>query len=114
MTPELSQSLIDEFNLVKVENNSDNLPTYGFREFAPESGYLLWLECGAYKMARYIALNTDDTHYWLTYCDTITLSNENEVRNQLYHLRASIKKRIKEGKEKIVRQKINKIEMDFV
>lgn len=64
-------------------------------------------------MAMEIYMYSDDTFWW-RYSGSITLTTEHEVRNQLYHLRASIKKRIKEGKERIARRKLNKIEMDFI
>ena len=46
MITQLSQSLIDEFNLVKIDREVDELvgerPEYGFRDFSPETGHLLW------------------------------------------------------------------------
>ena len=116
MTPELSQSLIDEFNLVKIYHDTENgyPPEYGFSDFVPNSGHLLWLnDDGSFGMAREIKMYSDDTFWW-RYIGSITLTTETKVRNQLYHLRASIKKRIKEGKERIAQRKLNKIEMDFI
>lgn len=46
MIAQLSQSLIDELNLVKIEydpEKGDYPHEYGFRDFIPESGHLLWL-----------------------------------------------------------------------
>ena len=59
-------------------------------------------------------MNNDDTHFWLGYAGAINFKTENEVRNQLHHLRASIKKKIKEGKERVARRKIIKMQKDFV
>ena len=117
---QLSQSLIDEFNLVKIDREVDNVlfsdrPEYGFRDFSPETGHLLWFyENGSIGMAKQIYMNTDYSHFWWGYAGSINFQTENEVRNHLYHLRASIKKRIKEGKERIARQKLINMEKDFV
>ena len=44
MKAHLSQSLIDEFNLVKIDcGTNTNITEYGFRDFSPDSGHLLWL-----------------------------------------------------------------------
>lgn len=116
---QLSQSLIDEFNLVKIYREIDKLvfdrPEYGFRDFIPETGHLLWFyENGSFGMAKQIYMNNDYSHFWWGYAGSINFQTENEVRNHLYHLRASIKKRIKEGKERIARQKLINMEKDFV
>ena len=115
MIPKLSQSLIDEFNLVKLDYDPkcDYPPEYGFRDFVPDSGHLLWINNnGSFGMAMEIYMSSDDTFWW-RYSGSITLTTENEVRNQLYYLRASIKKRIKEGKERILLRKLIKIQEDF-
>lgn len=114
MTPELSQSLIDEFNLVKIDHDPEesHKPEYGFRDFITDSGHLLWLnDNGSFGMAMEIYMYNNDT---LRYSGSITLTTENEVRSQLYYLRATIKKRIKEGKERIARQKLINMQKDFV
>lgn len=100
MIAQLSQSLIDELNLVKIEydpEKGDYPPEYGFRDFIPESGHLLWLyEDGSFGMAKQIIyMNNDDTHFWWGYTVLINSQTENEVRNHLYHLRTSIKKKAK-------------------
>lgn len=115
MIPELSQSLIDEFNLVKIYHDPEKSikPEYGFRDFVPDSGHLLWLNNnGSFGMAMEIYMSSDDTFWW-RYSGSITLTTENEVRNQLYYLRASIKKRIKECKERISLRKLIKMQEDF-
>lgn len=118
MIAQLSQSLIDELNLVKIEydpEKGDYPHEYGFRDFIPESGHLLWLyEDGSFGMAKQIYMNNDNTHFWWGYTGSINSQTENEVRNHLYHLRTSIKKRIKEGKERIARRKLMKMQKDFV
>lgn len=118
MIAQLSQSLIDELNLVKMDydpEKGDYPPEYGFRDFIPESGHLLWLyEDGSFGMAKQIYMNNDDTHFWWGYASSINSQTENEVRNHLYHLRTSIKKRIKEGKERIAHRKLMKMQRDFV
>lgn len=116
MKAQLSQSLIDELNLVKVEYDKDTKRTeYVFRDFRPESGHLLWLyENGSFGMAKQIYMNNDYSHFWWGYAGSINFQTENEVRNHLYHLRASIKKRIKEGKERLARQKLINMQKDFV
>lgn len=116
MIAQLSQSLIDELNLVKMDYDPDtDRPEYGFRDFTPESGHLLWFyENGSFGMAKQIYMNNDDTHYWWGYAGSINFQTENEVRNHLYHLRTSIKKRIKEGKERIAFRKLIKMQRDFV
>ena len=116
MIAQLSQSLIDELNLVKMDYDPDtDRPEYGFRDFIPDSGHLLWFyENGSFGMAKQIYMNNDDTHYWWGYAGSINFQTENEVRNHLYHLRASIKKRIKEGKERIARRKLINMQRDFV
>ena len=73
MIAQLSQSLIDELNLVKMDydpEKGDYHPEYGFRDFIPESGHLLWLyEDGSFGMAKQIYMNNYDTLlvglYWL-------------------------------------------------
>lgn len=98
----LSQSLIDELNLVKLRDR-DSYPEYGFSDFIPESGHLLWFyENGSFGMAKQIYMNTDYSHFWWGYTGSLNFQTENEVRNHLYHLRTSIKKRIKEGKLKTI------------
>lgn len=116
MIAQLSQSLIDEFNLVKIDYDSDiDPPEYGFSAFVPDSGHLLWFyDNGSFGMAKQIYMNNDETHFWWGYAGSINFQTENEVRNHLYHLRASIKKIIKEGKERVARQKFIKMEKDFV
>lgn len=117
MIAQLSQSLIDELNLVKIDYDTDtDRLEYGFRDFIPKSGHLLWLyEDGSFGMAKQIIyMNNDDTHFWWGYTGAINSQTENEVRNHLYHLRTSIKKRIKECKERIVRRKLMKMQKDFV
>ena len=116
MIAQLSQSLIDELNLVKMDYDPDtDRPEYGFRDFTPDSGHLLWFyENGSFGMAKQIYMNNDDTHYWWGYAGSINFQTENEVRNHLYHLRTSIKKRIKEGKERIARRKLINMQRDFV
>lgn len=121
MIPQLSQSLIDEFNLVKIYREIDDTglisdrPEYGFRDFNPETGHLLWFyENGSFGMAKQIYMNNDYRHFWWGYAGSINFQTENEVRNHLYHLRASIKKRIKEGKDRLARQKLIDMEKDFV
>lgn len=119
MITQLSQSLIDEFNLVKIDREVDELvgerPEYGFRDFSPETGHLLWFyENGSFGMAKQIYMNNDYYHFWWGYAGSINFQTENEVRNHLYHLRASIKKRIKEGKERLARQKLINMQKDFV
>lgn len=121
MIAQLSQSLIDEFNLVKIEydessgRNVCDRPEYGFRDFSPDSGHLLWFyENGSFGMAKQIYMNNDYSHFWWGYAGSINFQTENEVRNHLYHLRASIKKRIKEGKERLARQKLINMQKDFV
>lgn len=116
MKAQLSQSLIDELNLVKINYDTDtDRLEYGFRDFTPDSGHLLWFyENGSFGMAKQIYMNNDDTHFWWGYAGSINFQTENEVRNHLYHLRTSIKKRIKEGKERITRRKLMKMQKDFV
>lgn len=118
MKAHLSQSLIDEFNLVKMDygpEKGDYPPEYAFRDFPPGTGHLLWLyEDGSFGMAKQIYMNTDDTHFWWGYAGSINFQTENEVRNHLYHLRTSIKKRIKEGKERIAHRKLIQMQRDFV
>ena len=116
MIAQLSQSLIDELNLVKMDYDPDtDRPEYGFRDFIPDSGHLLWFyENGSFGMAKQIYMNNDDTHYWWGYAGSINFQTENEVRTHLYHLRSSIKKRIKEGKERIAHRKLMKMQRDFV
>lgn len=117
MIAQLSQSLIDEFNLVKMDydpENGDYRPEYGFKDFVPDSGHLLWFyENGSFGMAKHIYMNHDDTHFWWGYTASINFQTENEVRNHLYHLRESIKKTIKEGKEFINKRKLIKMQKDF-
>lgn len=114
MIAQLSQSLIDKFNLVKIENDG-YLPEYGFRDFVPASGHLLWFyESGSFGMAKNIYMNNSDNHFWWGYGGSITFTTENEVRNQLSHLRTSIKKKIKEGKERVTRRKLIKMQRDFI
>lgn len=113
MKAQLTQSLIDELNLVKLRDRY-GYPEYAFSDFLPESGHLLWLyNNGRFGMAKQIYMNNDDSHFWWGYAGSIHFQTENEVRNHLYHLRASIKKKIKEGKERIVKQKLRKIQKDF-
>lgn len=118
MIKELSQYLIDELNLVKMDyapEKGDYRPEYGFRDFTPESGHLLWFyENGSFGMAKQIYMNNDDSHFWWGYAGSVNFQSENEVRNHLYHLRTSIKKRIKEGKERIASRKLIKMQKDFV
>lgn len=114
MKAQLTQSLIDELKLVKLCDR-DGYPEYAFRDFTPESGHLLWFyENGSFGMAKQIYMNTDDTHFWWGYTGSINFQTENEVRNHLYHLRTSIKKRIKEGKERITHRKLMKKQRDFI
>lgn len=117
MKAQLSQSLIDEFNLVEIDDpEKDNYrPEYKFIDFVPDSGHLLWFYAdGSIGMAKQVYMNNDDTHFWWGYAGAINFHTDNEVRNQLHHLRASIKKRIKEGKERVARRKIIKMQKDFV
>jgi len=116
MKAQLSQSLIDKLNLVKIDYDTDtDRLEYGFSDFIPESGHLLWFyDNGSFGMAKQIYMNNDDTHYWWGYAGSINFQTENEVRNHLYHLRTSIKKRIKEGKERIAHRKLMKMQRDFV
>lgn len=98
MLAQLSQSLIDELNLVKIDYGPERgyPPEYGFRDFIPKSGHLLWLyEDGSFGMAKQIYMNNDDTHFWWGYTGSINSQTENEVRNHLYHLKISIKKKVK-------------------
>lgn len=65
MIAQLSQSLIDELNLVKIDYDPERgyPPEYAFRDFIPKSGHLLWLyEDGSFEMAKQIYMNNDDTH----------------------------------------------------
>lgn len=116
MIAQLSQSLIDELNLVKVDYDPDtDRPEYGFRDLLPETGHLLWFyDNGSFGMAKQIYMNNDENHFWWGYAGSINFQTENEVRNHLYHLRTSIKKRIKEGKERIARRKLINMQRDFV
>lgn len=116
MITQLSQSLIDEFNLVRIDTDPNiDRPEYGFRDFTPDSGHLLWFyENGSFGMAKHIYMNTDETHFWWGYAASINYQTENEVRNHLYHLRASIKKKIKEGKELVAKRKLHKMQRDFI
>ena len=118
MKNELSQSLIDELNLIKIEydeNSGYSFPEYGFSDLTPDSGHLLWFyENGSFGMAKQIYMNNDETHFWWGYAGSINFQTESEVRNHLYHLRATIKKKIQEGKEYIRQRKLIKMEMDFV
>ena len=121
MKSQLSQSIIDEFNLVKIDSDESRglgvcgRPEYGFGAFTPDSGHLLWFyENGSFGMAKQIYMNNDETHFWWGYAGSINFQTENEVRNHLYHLRASIKKRIKEGKERVARRKLINMQKDFV
>lgn len=50
---------------------------------------------GSFGMAKQIYMNNDDTHFWWGYTGSINFQTENEVRNHLYHLRTSIKKKAK-------------------
>lgn len=118
MIKELSQSLIDELNLVKLDNYNPEKGyftlEYGFRDLVPESGHLLWLyHNGSFGMAERILMFYDDTHFCWRYGGSTIFTTENDVRNHLYHLRDSIKKRIKECKENITRRKLIKIQQDF-
>ena len=118
MIEQLSQSLIDEFNLVKMDYGpeKDNYrPEYRFRDFVPDSGHLLWCyDDGSVGIAKQIYMNNDDTHFWWGYVGAINLQTENEIRNHLYHLRASIKKKIKQGKENVSKRKLIKMQRDFI
>lgn len=117
MIEQLSQSLIDELNLVKIDNDTNtNRTVYGFSDLTQKFGHLLWIyDNGSFGMAKQIIyMNNDDTHFWWGYTGLINSQTENEVRNHLYHLRTSIKKRIKEGKERIARRKLMKMQKDFV
>lgn len=119
MIAQLSQSLIDELNLVKIEydpEKGDYPPEYGFRDFIPKSGgHLLWLyENGSFGLAKQIYMNNYDTYFWWGYDGSVNFQTENEVRNHLYHLRSSIQKIIKEGKEKIALRKLIQMQRDFV
>ena len=114
MKAQLSQSLIDELNLVKLRDR-DGYPEYAFSDFIPEFGHLLWFyENGSFGMAKQIYMNTDDNHFWWGYTGAVNFQTENEVRNHLYHLRSSIQKIIKEGKERIAHRKLMKMQKDFV
>lgn len=118
MKNELSQSLIDELNLIKIEYDENRgycFSEYGFSDLTPDSGHLLWIyDNGSFGMANNIYMNHSDTHYWWGYGGSIDFQTESEVRNHLYHLRATIKKKIQEGKEYIRQRKLIKMEMDFV
>jgi len=115
MKNELSQSLIDELNLIQIENCGYSFPEYGFSDLTPANGHLLWIyDNGSFGMANNIYMNHSDTHYWWGYGGSIDFQTESEVRNHLYHLRATIKKKIQEGKEYIRQRKLIKMEMDFV
>lgn len=115
MKNELSQSLIDELNLVKLCGRNDDYPEYAFSDLTPDSGHLLWIyDNGSFGMANNIYMNHSDTHYWWGYGGSIDFQTESEVRNHLYHLRTTIKKKIQEGKEYIRQRKLIKMEMDFV
>ena len=114
MKAHLSQTLIDEFNLVKLRD-LDGYPEYGFRDFSPDFGHLLWLyENESFGMAKHIYMNNYDTYFWWGYAGSVNFQTENEVRNHLYHLRSSIQKIIKEGKEKIALRKLIQMQRDFV
>lgn len=117
MKAQLSQSLIDELNLVKIvyDPKGNYPPEYRFSDLIPESGHLLWFYGnGTFGMAKQIYMNNDDTHFWWGYTGSINFQTENEVRNHLYHLRTAIKKRIKEGKERIAKRKLINMQKDFV
>lgn len=116
MKAHLSQSLIDELNLVKIDYDTDTYRLeYGFRDFIPDSGHLLWLyDNGSFGLAKQIYMNNDYSHFWWGYDGSVNFQTENEVRNHLYHLRSSIQKIIKEGKEKIALRKLIQMQRDFV
>ena len=116
MKTQLSQTLINELNLVKIDcGTNTNSTEYGFRDFSPDSGHLLWLyENGSFGLAKQIYMNNYDTYFWWGYDGSVNFQTENEVRNHLYHLRTSIKKRIKEGKERIALRKLIQMQRDFV
>lgn len=64
MKAQLSQSLIDELNLVKLRDR-DGYPEYAFRDFSQDYGHLLWLyENGSFGMAKQIYMNNYDTYFW--------------------------------------------------
>ena len=112
MKAHLSQSLIDELNLVKIDcGTNTNITEYGFRDFSPYSGHLLWLyENGSFGMAKHIYMNNYDTYFLWGYAGSVNFQTENEVRNHLYHLRASIKKRIIEYQQN---KRLSKLSEDF-
>lgn len=116
MKTQLSQSLIDELNLVKIDYDPDtDRLEYGFRDFSPDSGHLLWFyENGSFGLAKQIYMNNDYSHFWWGYAGSVNFQTENEVRNHLYHLRSSIQKIIKEGKERIALRKLIQMQRDFV
>lgn len=116
MIEQLSQSLIDELNLVKIDNDTNTDRTvYGFSDLTQKFGHLLWIyDNGSFGMAKQIHINNNKNDFWWSYIGSINFQTENEVRNHLYHLRTSIKKRIKEGKERIARLKLIKMQKDFV
>lgn len=113
MFKKIPKSLIEKYNLVVVVNKKKL--EYGFSDLTPANGHLLWIyDNGSFGMANNIYMNHSDTHYWWGYGGSIDFQTESEVRNHLYHLRATIKKKIQEGKEYIRQRKLIKMEMDFV
>ena len=117
MRSKLPKSIIEEFNLEKLEYNTSEgvITDYKFKDFIQESGHLIWpYRDGTFGLAKDIYFNNNDTYYWWGYIGSIELSDENQIREHLSNLRYSIGKNIKKFKKKLVQKKLSKMENDFV
>ena len=116
MISELSKSIMEEFNLEKIEYNTSEgvIIDYKFKDFIQETGHLMWpYNCGKFGLARDIYFNNTDSYYWFCYIGSIELSDENQIRKHLSHIRSSIGKKIKKFKKTLVKKKLYKMESDF-
>lgn len=117
MISELSKSIMEEFNLEKIEINTGEcvITDYKFKDLIQETGHLMWpYRDGKFGLARDIYFNNNDSYYWWGYTGSIVLSDENQIRKHLSHIRSSIGKKIKKFKKTLVKKKLSKMENDFV
>ena len=118
MKTEPSKSLMEEFNLEKIEYKTSEgilLVDYKFKDYSQQSGHLMWpYRDGIFGLAKYIYFNHTGSNYRWGYVGSIELSDENQIRHHLSYLRTSIINEIKNFKKTLLNNKLSKMKNDFV